>query len=135
MSNRPVLEEGSGPLYLRLALDLDRSWIRGAACITIPQHRQKIWFADPDGRDARPADAREARAFCRACPSQWDCVQFAIDSHSVHCTWAVHAADRRLLADFDDWRERVEEARQGSMPVLDLVRTLRPPRRYEKHDE
>ena len=137
MSNRPVLEEDSGPLYLRAVMGLDKTWARSAACVGVPEAARRYWDAEPEGFGAKPTEARIARAFCRGCPVQWDCVTYAIESKSEFCTWAVHAPDRRLLAKRNgkdgrsSWQELVEKARVDQVPVQDLMLTLRPRKRYE----
>lgn len=112
-------------------MGLDKSWVRGAACVGVPEAAKRYWDAEPEGFGAKPAEARIARAFCRGCSAQWDCVTYAIESKSEFCTWAVHAPDRRLLGRRDDWHDLVEKARADLMPIQDLMLTLRRRKRYE----
>jgi len=131
MSNRPVLEEGSGPPYLRAALGLSRDWIISAACRGTPEASRRYWDAEPQGQGCKPHAARIAREFCRNCPAQWDCVIYAIESYSDYGTWAVHAPDRKLLKAQEDWKALVEAARAEGISIAALMLTMREPRPYE----
>lgn len=118
--------------YIRLAWDLDTSWMEGSACRGTPEGARRYWDAEPEGNGCRPAEARIAREFCRRCPSQWDCVTYAIEAKMRYCTWAVHAPDRRLLEATPNWKDLIAAARTKKTPVAEVMLTLRAPKRYER---
>jgi len=81
----------------RLVADLDTGWRTAASC----RAQSAVHFFAPPHFERKPEkDAREgaARALCRACPVQPQCLQYSLAAEEPHGIWGgLNELERRRL--------------------------------------
>lgn len=152
----PQADTGTRRILVTAAHDLDTSWKSDALCrrVTAPAARRDsgwtIWMADYN--DPLPADPDEMRPreqvewallFCQACPVQYECVHYAIDSLAKAGTYGVRLAALKWLQGYPQHHaERmaaghalVEQARTRGLPVHQVVEPAYVEARREAREE
>lgn len=119
------------PLYMRLALGLDRSWVIRGRCLRTNGDMSRAWVVDPrrnvtfsDGSVKSGWAMREyALTECRLCPVQWDCAIFAVKSEATTAIWSAPLDDlRKFTRRFTDWEHRIRTAERYDVPVQVMLR-------------
>lgn len=116
-----ILADGFLPLYITAASGLDVSWKPVGLCLKGSKGRQNAWLT----MKGDPGFSKEKMALalgtCEICPVQHDCVIFAIKSLSTYGIYAITKENRKALAKYPDWEERVERARAECRPVSSVL--------------
>jgi len=93
-------------------LDLDRpGWMELAAC----RGRTRLFYTFGDGAQAR-ADQARAKAICRSCDVQAECLAHAISTNDEHGVWGgLDEKERRQVRIARTGRRRMEIQRERQL--------------------
>jgi hypothetical protein len=120
------------PKYIASAMAVDRSWSKDARCRTAQRDVRGPWVVGANeivrvGRSTyKGSELIElALMVCAACPVQYDCIRFALDTDSKWGTWSCTEKDQAWLKKHDKQRLVVARAEYDGVPVQVAVKEAR----------
>jgi hypothetical protein len=127
MSVREIFTGDRWPAYIRLAWELDDSFMQHGNCR--PSRRgpvaQRAWIMEKGDADYSYAAQKNALAQCHLCPVQWECATWAIKAEQKFHIWADTPANRKALAGRPDWEMLIAAAAVKALPVQIVARRIK----------
>ena len=125
------------PLHVRLAFDTDMEWRDAGACRGNDGQLRQAWtilakeeLVMGDSIYSGAELIAVALEYCRACPAQYDCARFALDTAPAAAyiwgTWGTDMTSLRWLKKRGDaGRQVIEDAESAGVPIQVATRDAR----------